>query len=100
MNTILHKYLRKCVLVFFFYDILVYNKSWEDHIKHLRPLLGTLLQQKFYANRKKCKFGQQEVKYQGHVISLKGVETHPEKLAVIYQWPTPTIGVLYKIMGR
>jgi hypothetical protein len=35
MNVTLSPLLRRCVLVFFD-DILVYNKSWEDHLDHLQ----------------------------------------------------------------
>jgi hypothetical protein len=35
MNDILGRYLRKFVLVFFD-DILIYNKTWEEHLQHIR----------------------------------------------------------------
>jgi len=88
MNTVLQPYLRKFVLVFFD-DILIYSQSWEDHMGHLKQVLHTLQQQQFFANKKKCEFGRQEVKYLGHVISKKGVEMDQDKLAAIHQWPLP-----------
>jgi hypothetical protein len=36
-------------------DILIYSKSAEEHEAHLRKVLETLRQHKFYANKKKCK---------------------------------------------
>jgi len=39
MNDVFRPYLRKCVLVFFD-DILVYSKSLQDHLKHLKAVLG------------------------------------------------------------
>jgi hypothetical protein len=42
MNTTLAPILRKYALVFF-NDILVYNKSWEDHLFHLTQVLQLLL---------------------------------------------------------
>lgn len=35
MNSILAKYLRKFVMVFF-YDILVYSRNLEDHLQHVQ----------------------------------------------------------------
>ena len=43
MNTTLHPLLRKCVLVFFD-DILIFSRSYEEHVEHLR-LVFQLLQQ-------------------------------------------------------
>jgi hypothetical protein len=42
MNTILASLLRKCVVVFID-DILIYNKSWSEHLQHIKVVL-TLLQ--------------------------------------------------------
>jgi len=50
MNTVLQPYLRKFVLVFFD-DILIYSQSWEDHMDHLKQVLHTLQQQRFFANK-------------------------------------------------
>jgi len=42
MNTVLQKWLRKGVLVFFD-NILIYRRTWQDHINHLRQVFSTLL---------------------------------------------------------
>ena len=70
MNSTLKPFLRKFVLVFF-YDILIYSASWEDHLQNLRTILATLVQHEFTANLKKCSFGEQEIEYIGHIISQK-----------------------------
>jgi len=41
MNDILQAYLRGFVLVFFA-DILIYSKTWEEHLTHLKQVLETL----------------------------------------------------------
>jgi hypothetical protein len=35
MNDTLSLVVRKCALVFFFDDILIYTHSWEEHLQHL-----------------------------------------------------------------
>lgn len=37
----------------------------------------------------KCKFFQTSVKYLGHIVSKKGIETDPEKIAALKTWPKP-----------
>jgi hypothetical protein len=41
MNDVLRPFLRRFVLVFFD-DILIYNKSWADHLRHLRAVFSEL----------------------------------------------------------
>ncbi|WVZ95736.1 hypothetical protein U9M48_041463 [Paspalum notatum var. saurae] len=41
MNTILQKFLRRFVLVFFD-DILIYSSSWAEHLQHIHLVLQTL----------------------------------------------------------
>ena len=72
----------------FFDDILIYNKTWEEHLRHLDEVLVILEEQSLYAKMSKCEFGMQEMLYLGHVISANGVQVHMEKLVILY-WPTP-----------
>lgn len=37
----------------------------------------------------KCSFFKERVKYLGHVISQEGIETDPEKVSAIRDWPVP-----------
>ena len=55
MNRVFKKYLDKCVIVFID-DILVYSKTKEEHVEHLRIVLGILRKEKLYAKWSKCKF--------------------------------------------
>ena len=46
MNELFHPHLRKYVLVFFD-DILVYNKTWREHVNHLGQVLSILEKNQF-----------------------------------------------------
>ena len=48
MNSIFKPLLRKFVLVFFD-DILMYNKSWKDHVQHVDRVLKPLEEKQLYA---------------------------------------------------
>lgn len=89
MNDIFHTTLRRYVLVFFD-DILIYSKTWEEHLVHLTMVFDTPLQNQLYVNRSKCLFGQQKIDYLGHIISSNGILADPEKIQSIESWPTPT----------
>jgi hypothetical protein len=41
MNEVLRPFLRRFVLVFFD-DILIYNKSWSEHLQHVRLVFSAL----------------------------------------------------------
>ena len=53
MNDLFCPYLRKFILVFFD-DILVYSKSWEDHLTHLHIFLNILATNDLFAKESKC----------------------------------------------
>jgi hypothetical protein len=88
MNHVFNKQLRKFLLVFFD-DILIYSRTWEDHLRHLDEVLGILEEQQLYAKESKCEFGMTEMLYLGHVIGENGVQVHQEKIRAIIEWPTP-----------
>lgn len=89
MNEPFRSYLRKFVLVFFD-DILVYIPTIEDQTQHLEVVLRILLQHQFYADEKKCSFGNTEITYLGHVISGEGISADPAKVEAMVCWPQPT----------
>ena len=56
MNSIFKPFLRKFVLVFFD-DILIYSKSWKDHVEHVDRVLKLLQEKQLYAQTSKFFFG-------------------------------------------
>jgi hypothetical protein len=89
MNSIFKPFPRKFVLVFFD-DILIYNKSWEDHVQHVDRVLQLLEEKQLYVKPSKCFFGVQEVEYLGHIVSHEGVKADPNKIKAIKEWRIPT----------
>ena len=89
MNEVFKPHLRKFVLVFFD-DILIYSRTWKEHISHLSIVFNILLANQLFLKKTKCLFGQKQVSYLGHIISHHGVAADSEKITAMLQWPLPT----------
>ena len=48
--------------------ILIYNKTWKEHLHHLEEVLKILHDQYLFAKISKCEFGLIEILYIGHII--------------------------------
>jgi len=88
MNTTVKSCLRQFVLVFFD-DILIYSRTWEEHLSHLRTVFELLSKDRWTLKLSKCSFAQTHISYLGHTISSQGVGTDPAKLTAIANWPQP-----------
>ncbi|GBG65767.1 hypothetical protein CBR_g52358 [Chara braunii] len=53
-------------------DILVYSRTLEEHLEHLRAILERLRIAKYKANRDKCEFAKQELEYLGQYVTPQG----------------------------
>ncbi|KAK8934297.1 hypothetical protein KSP39_PZI014692 [Platanthera zijinensis] len=89
MNEIFRPLLRRYVLVFFD-DILIYSRTWDDHLEHVRHVLTILRENQLFAKKSKCSFGQSQVEYLGHLVSARGVQADPRKIESMVSWPQPT----------
>ena len=85
MNSIFKPFLRKIMLVLFD-DILIYSKSWEEHVQHVDKVLQLLKEQQLYAKPSKCFFGVKEVDYLGHIVSHEGVKVDLDKIKAMMDW--------------
>ena len=61
-------------------DIIVYSHSIDDHLSKLREVFSRLKEAGLKVKLPKCHLLQKSVRYLGHVLSGKGVQTDPEKV--------------------
>jgi hypothetical protein len=72
-----------------FYDILIYSKTWADHLRHICAILDELRRHVLFIKRSKCTFGSPSVAYLGHIISAQGVAMDSAKVQAIHNWLAP-----------
>nr|KYP63323.1 Retrotransposable element Tf2 [Cajanus cajan] len=72
MNHVLRECIRKFVVVYFD-DILIYSRSQDDHLGHLREVFLILRKNHLFANVGKCTFCVDHVVFLGFIVSKEGV---------------------------
>ncbi|GJR24920.1 putative reverse transcriptase domain-containing protein [Tanacetum coccineum] len=65
------------------------NRTQEEHVEHLRLVLGLLKKEKLYAKFSKCEFWQREVQFLRHVINGNGIYVDPSKIEAVKNWKAP-----------
>ncbi|KAK6155787.1 hypothetical protein DH2020_010035 [Rehmannia glutinosa] len=88
MNQSLRPLIGVCVVVYFD-DILVFSKSAEAHVQHLRDVFSILRHDKFFAAPNKCIFMVDHILFLGYYISAHGISVDQTKIATLRDWPSP-----------
>lgn len=89
INSVLSGYIFDFVVAYLD-DILIYSKTLEEHVQHVKKVLRRLGDAKLRLKLKKCEFHVQETDFLGHRITLEGIQTDKDKVQAILEWPIPT----------
>ena len=88
MNDLLGEYLDKFVLVFLD-NVLIYSANPQDHVDHLRKVLGKLREHQLFAKASKCEILKTSVEFFGQQIYRGGMTPGEAKLKAVQDWATP-----------
>jgi hypothetical protein len=68
---------------------LIYNKSIDEHIDHLRVIFNALRDPSLFGNLEKCTFCTDWVSFLGYVVTPQDIEVDHAKVEAIHGWPIP-----------
>ena len=71
-------------------DIVIYNDSWEDHIKTLKELFGRLRKARITARPTKCLLGASRMEFLGHQVGGDVITPSRDNLEKVRNTPRPT----------
>ena len=71
-------------------DIIIFSKTVEEHLLHIKKLFEKLQAMKLYMKLSKCHFFSREIQYLGHILSTKGICPLPLKTQAIPKMHPPT----------
>jgi hypothetical protein len=88
MNDVFRPFLDDFVIVYLD-EILIFSKTWDEHVIHVKKLLDTLQRQNVYVKMSKCESGKTALVYLGHIVGGGQLKIDPSKIDVIVNWPEP-----------
>lgn len=81
-------------------DIIVIGKSVDECLINMGQVFERLSKAGLKLKPKKCFILQKHVKYLGYIVSDAGIQTDPEKVDKVLQWPEPeNISELRSLLG-
>jgi len=99
MNDVLRPFLDDFV-IFYVDDILIFNKSRDEHVMHVNIVLDVLRKEQLFLRMSKCEFGKTSLVYLEHVVGGGELKIAPSKVEVILNWPKPkTIIEVRRFLG-
>lgn len=88
METVLAGLNYKMCLVYID-DIIVFGRTFEETLDNLEQVFGKLENAGLKLKVKKCFLFKKEVLLLGYKVSGKGIQTDPQKVSIISNWPLP-----------
>ncbi|MCW4334348.1 MAG: RNase H-like domain-containing protein, partial [Candidatus Thiodiazotropha endolucinida] len=88
------------ILVLYLDDIIVFSKTFDEHMAHLETVFERLEQSGLKLKAKKCYFFSKEVTFLGHTVSENGIKPDFSKIEAVKCIHRPTnVTELRKFLG-
>ena len=81
-------HLKECLI--YLDDIIIFSKTFAEHLIRLENVFRQLELHGLKLKGSKYEFFQKQVQYLGHIDSDKGIQTDPDKIAVLSEWQPPS----------
>ncbi|GFX63485.1 retrovirus-related Pol polyprotein from transposon 297 [Trichonephila clavipes] len=89
INIILKPVIGKFCECVYMDDVIISSPSFTHYIEHLKEVFRLLQDAGLTLNKEKCKFGCDELKYLGLIISKEGIKTDETKVRAIVEMKPP-----------
>lgn len=89
LGNIIRKHKLSDFTVNYIDDILIFSKSFEEHVNHLSKLLDAIMKEGFRLKLSKCTFALDSVQYLGHIIRYNSISPMKDNLISIRNFPVP-----------
>lgn len=89
LSNIIRKHNLTNFAVNFIDDILIFSKTFEEHITHVSELLEAIIKEGFRLKFSKCRFANSYAEYLGHRIENNSVKPLKDYLIAVKKFPTP-----------
>src|SRR6266496_6110910 len=88
INKVLREYIDEFIIVYID-DLLIYSKTFEEHLEHIRKVFEKLREANLMMKLKKCKFCIPNVEFLGHIIGRDGLQPDSSKIEKMEQLKPP-----------
>ena len=94
--------LRDKICIPYLDDILVYSKTFEEHVRDVQQVLCRLQEHGIKVKPSKCNFFQRRIRYLGRIVSGDGYSLDPEDTVAVHnlaKQKPETVGDVRKVLG-
>ena len=70
-------------------DVLIYSRTWKEHVEHIRQVLGKLKEHGLTAKPTKCVWGASRLEYLGFVVGVGKVAVPEARVKVLREFKKP-----------